>query len=184
MKGTLLPVWATLCLAASMQAIGQEEARMNLNVSYAKSSAFAYQEENNFFTSNVMLNVISPRAFRHFRRNYPAVSREQWSKNNGGFTVSFLDPDSTGFMIHYDAKGRYQNTLMYYQKKHIPLDIGSVVNYLYRDYAVFFVTGMNDGIRTIFDVALVNKKMVKTVEISGEGEVRMVNQYEDAVIAK
>ncbi|MDP4147789.1 MAG: hypothetical protein Q8927_06300 [Bacteroidota bacterium] len=175
MKWRLLPVSALLCLSTSMQTMGQEPGKLN---------AFAYQEGNNSFTSNVMLNEISPRAFRHFKRNYPMVIREQWAKSRAGFSVSFSDPDSTCFMIHYDAKGRYQNTLMYYRRMHMPIYIGRVVKYLYEDYDVSFVAGMNDGIRTTFDVALVKKKMVKTVEISGEGEVTMINQYENEVNAK
>src|SRR5258708_25654815 len=53
--------------------------------------SYKFGGERNNFHSNVPLNEINIHAFRHFRKRWPAVTRETWVKGEGGDMVSFKE---------------------------------------------------------------------------------------------
>lgn len=145
------------------------------NAQVPDNSIHYYKENDNTFTSNVFLNEISSRAYKHFLKNYSFASNEVWRKSAAGFLVTFTASDSTLYHVYYERSGRFQTAYTYYQRG-IPADIKESIKYNYKEYSVLSASGMNDGAKTIFDVSLIKDYMVRVVEITGR-EVRMINQY-------
>jgi len=165
-KKTGFPVCLGISLIISMQALGNG----------SKDSLYSYKENDNFFTSNVMLNEISTRAFRHFKRTYPSVSKEEWIKDSEGFSVIFTTNDSMYCRVHYGPAGRFLEEFSFYRQKNIPRNIKESIKNMYGDYSILFASSMNDGSEIIFNVTLVDKYTVRTVEVS-DGEVKTINEY-------
>jgi hypothetical protein len=61
--------------------------------------------------SNIRLNEISPRAYRHFQMNYPSVDRARWIRTTDGFVVVFMEGDSFNETF-YDSSGRFLYSVM------------------------------------------------------------------------
>jgi len=168
-----------LCLvipvAYSLQVSGQGEVAM-LNKNFSNFNHL-YEENGNNFTSNVFLNEISTRAYKHFGTHFPFAVNEVWKKTSAGYVVSFTTPDSTLYHVYYDLKGRFLDALSYYNNENIPADIKQSVDRLYKGYAILIGSAIDDGVKTIYNVSIVRDYAVKVVEFSGS-EVRTINQYQ------
>jgi hypothetical protein len=68
---------------------------------------------DNKIHSNVPVNEISPRAFRHFHKNFRAISDENWYKSDQGYLVSF-EVNSFRHQAWYHRDGSFMCSVKYY----------------------------------------------------------------------
>lgn len=129
-------------------------------------------EGRNNMTSNVPLNEINIRAFRHFQKRYPLVSGESWLKTDGGYVVSFME-NARRNQAHYDLKGGFLYTIQYYSGMDIPADAAVLIKKYYSAYSILVVTGITDGEKTFWLAKIVNPSSVKTVSIC-DGKIELV----------
>ncbi len=85
---TCLFSFLTCCLLL----ITADAATQSLTVVDHRFQPFSYRYpfSNGIFTSNVPLNEISPRAFRHFLKTFPQINDEKWTMTSQGIVASFV----------------------------------------------------------------------------------------------
>jgi hypothetical protein len=127
-------------------------------------------------TSNVPLNEINIRAFRHFRKRWPAVEAEVWLKEDRGYIVTFKE-DSLHCQAHFDERGGFLYSLRYYAGDHISNDLSGLIQRTFPGYGIDVVTEITDGMKTFYLVKIGNPSAVKTLSVS-EGKVEV---FEDLV---
>jgi hypothetical protein len=130
-------------------------------------SSYCYREADNFFSSNVMLNEINARAFRHFKKNYRSVSNEKWVKNADGISVCFLSGDSVIYHLYYNRAGRFLKVCTFYNEENMPPDLKRSIDRVFGNYSVLSAAGLNDGIKASINVVLARGQTVKVLRAWG-----------------
>jgi hypothetical protein len=125
--------------------------------------------------SNVPLNEIKVRAYRHFRKNFPAISDETWFKYDQGYLVSFVI-NSWRNQVHYDTRGFFLYSVKYYTGAAIDRETGSMIKKKFPDYQIDVVTEINNGEKTFYLVIIKNPAFVKTISIC-EGTVGIIKEF-------
>ncbi|MDP4256857.1 MAG: hypothetical protein Q8937_01380 [Bacteroidota bacterium] len=123
--------------------------------------------------SNVPMNEISPRAFRHFRRNFRAVADENWYKSEQGYLVSFMvGPFRQQAWYHPD--GSFMCSVKYYSGKELDEQTDRQVHRQFPGYQVKVVTEITDDChKNFYLVTIEDPATVKTLFIcDGTIEVR------------
>jgi hypothetical protein len=120
------------------------------------------------FDSNVPLNEISVKAFRHFQRLFPTgATSEYWFKSNEGYKVSFNLNDH-GLVAYFDKHGAFLCSMKYYTQKEIPRETGDLVKSKYPGYSIEMVTEVYDGQMTFLRVQIANASSLRILCIIGE----------------
>ena len=140
--------------------------------SFAVPASYNYGGENNEMTSNVPLNEINVHAYRHFLKNFPAISNEHWMKNDGGYIVSFTKNGQRS-QVHYNPRGAFLYTVTYYAGTSIARETGKQIERKYPDYRIGVVTEFSDGNRIFLMVKLENPSSIKTISIC-DGKMDLV----------
>lgn len=129
--------------------------------------------DGNPIISNVPLNEINIHAFRHFLKNFPRISGESWMKTDLGYIVSFAE-DGRRSQVRYDAKGSFLSVIKYYEGVSISPEIGVRIRKSYPDYRIGVVTEFADGQKTVMEIKIENPSSVKTLSISSNGRLELV----------
>jgi hypothetical protein len=166
----------------------------NGQAGYARAASYTYGGEvasepgnpsndpGNTLTSNVPLNEINTRAFRHFHRLFPsAVDGEHWFKSPDGYQVSFL-LDAQPHQAYFDRRGSYLYSLRYYGGKEIPRAAGDLIKLKYPGYEIGVVTEITDGEKTFFLVRIANSSFVRTLSVC-DGRIDMIEEMVNGGIA-
>jgi hypothetical protein len=141
-----------------------------------------FNGSGNGLTSNVPLNEINTRAFRHFHRLFPsATDGEHWFKSPDGYQVSFL-LDAQPHQAYFDRRGSYLYSLRYYGGKEIPRAAGDLIKIKYPDYEIGVVTEITDGEKTFFLVRIANPSFVRTLSVC-DGRIDMIEEMVNGGIA-
>jgi len=129
---------------------------------------------DNVLSSNVPLNEINIHAFRHFRRRFPAVSGETWTKVEGGYIVSFVEHSQRN-QARFDSHGAFLYSLKYYTGDDVAGDLSGLIKRRYPDYLIDVVTEITDGEKVFFLVKIENSSSVKTLSVT-EGKVEVYDE--------
>jgi hypothetical protein len=125
----------------------------------------------NTINSNVPLNEISIRAYRHFQKMYPRISGEYWLKTAEGYMVSFVQ-NSLRNRVHFDLRGNYLYSVKYYGEKDLQGYTGMDIKMKYPDYRIGVVTEITNGNKVFYLLKIENPSSVKTISvIDGKMEV-------------
>jgi hypothetical protein len=120
------------------------------------------------FDSNVPLNEISVKAFRHFQRLFPTgATGEYWFKSTEGYKVSF-NLNAHNLLAYFDKHGAFLCTMKYYTQKEIPRETGELVKSKYPGYGIDMVTEVFDGQTTFLRVQISNASSLRILCIYGE----------------
>jgi hypothetical protein len=120
------------------------------------------------FESNVPLNEISVKAFRHFQQLFPTgATSEYWFKSPEGYKVSF-NLNAHSLLAYFDKHGAFLCSMKYYTQKEIPRETGELVRSKYPDYTIDLVTEVFDGQSTFLRVQICNAASLKILCIFGE----------------
>jgi hypothetical protein len=128
----------------------------------------------NTLTSNVPLNEINIHAFRHFRKRFPAVLGETWTKVDKGYIVSFTEHAQRN-QARFDSHGGFLYSLKYYAGEDVPGDLSGLIKRRYPDYLIDVVTEISDGEKVFFLVKIENSSSVKTLSVT-EGRVEVFDE--------
>lgn len=144
-----------------------------------QSAYITYTYGNHLFTSNVSLNEINPRAFRHFEENYPGMKDARWTKNEKGFALSgSVAQKSTTYHVFYDKHGEFLYDLKFYQSPFIDPELKRLLTKFYPGYAVLNATVLKRNDRTTIGANLIRDRHQLVVEINNN-EAKVVNEFEN-----
>jgi hypothetical protein len=141
-----------------------------------QAPAYSYVVDDDSIYSNVPLNEISPRAFRHFRHDYGNITFEHWRKSEKELTVSFQTSDSSKYVISYSLKGRLQATNVFYYGDYAPFPVKYMLERWCEGCSVWYVSMQLEGHNATYDVGFIERNHVKIVEIE-HGEPRLMEEY-------
>jgi hypothetical protein len=120
------------------------------------------------FDSNVPLNEISVRAFRHFQQQFPAgATSEYWFKSSEGYKVSF-NLNGHGLVAYFDKHGAFLCSMKYYTQKEIPRETGELIKSKYPGYTIEMVTEVFDGQMTFLRVQIADTSSLRVLCILGD----------------
>ena len=139
---------------------------------FAVPASYKYGGDADAITSNVPLNEINIRAFKHFSKRFPTVSAEAWWKTEDGYTVSFVE-NARHNQAYYDRRGAFLYDIKYYAGTSIAPEAGARIKKKYPGYLIGVVTEITDGEKTILLVKIEDPSSVKTVSVC-EGKLELV----------
>jgi len=141
---------------------------------YTRTASYDQAREGNSITSNVPLNEINIRAFRHFHRRFPSISGESWAKAEDGYLVSFIG-NALRQQAHFDKRGGYLYSLKYYAGTACSADLTASIKKKYPDYRIGVVTEITDGEKTFHLVKIENSSSVKTLSVC-DGKIEICEE--------
>ena len=106
--------------------------------------AYHYDDNKNSITSNVPLNELSTKAYRHFEKNYAEVNKETWTKVSAGTVVTFIN-NSAFCKIFYNTKGDFVYSFKYYDQKNCSAELTKMIGHAYPGYTIISVVELFDG---------------------------------------
>ena len=140
---------------------------------FAIPASYPIGGENEGIISNVPLNEINVHAFRHFGKNFPQVSGENWLKTKLGYIVSFTE-NGRRSQVHYNLHGDFQFTIKYYDGSALSSELGSRIRKKYPDYRIGVVTEFTDGMKIAMEVKIENPSSVKTISVNSNGKLELI----------
>ncbi|HLY71485.1 MAG TPA: hypothetical protein VKR53_17240 [Puia sp.] len=140
-----------------------------------RAAEFRYTVAGNTLASNVPLNEISARAFRHFSRNYSFAVSEKWTKITNGIVVSFIR-NSKNYRIAYTKKGNFLFSLVYYQGSECSDELMSMIARTYPGFHIKNATELFDGNKLIFGLMISNGELNRSLEYR-DGRIRILEEY-------
>ena len=141
-----------------------------------QEAQFAYQTDGNSFTSNVYLNYLPTRAFRHFRKTYPDVRQERWMRTGSGYSAYFGAQDSATYHILYDRNGHFEKALIYYAQGKIPEALQESMKNACPDYTVLYTSEMDEGTKKTYEIMMTDDATVKVIDVTGQ-DITTVYEY-------
>lgn len=125
--------------------------------------------------SNVPINEINIRAFRHFHQRFPSVLGESWAKLPDGYIVSFME-NSFRHQAHFDQRGGFLCLVKYYEGKDLSRDLTVFLGRRFPDYSIGVVTEITDGEKTFYRIKIENASFVKTLSIC-DGQTEILEEW-------
>jgi hypothetical protein len=144
-----------------------------LGVTYAQDRAFQSSAfiggKNTLGRSEVKIS-----AMRNFKKQFPDVE-EKWSTKEDGFRARF-SKGGISYMIDYNHKGYWVNTIRVYDEKDLDREIRKMVKSNYIDYSIVKVIEVQIGKSLVHIVKLENESSLLTLHIAN-GEVSEMENY-------
>jgi hypothetical protein len=168
-------VWLfVICLASNPQKnIAQTTA---INKTENKIS-YEYAYAGNSFVSNVPLNEISSKAFKHFVKNYSAITNEKWIKIPDGIVAIFTN-DSVLNKIFYNRKGTFLYSYKYYDEKKCRVDLKKMVEQVYPQFHITCAIELFDGQNIVYGIKITNNEITRTLELNN-GEIKILDEFQN-----
>jgi hypothetical protein len=138
---------------------------------------YKYFFDDKGFVSNVPLNQINSKAFRHFMKNFAAVTEEKWIIMPTGIVVTFTY-DSVFCKIVYDKYGLFLYSYKYYEDNRCSSELKKMVLKIYPSYAIKNVVELFDGQKIAYGLKVSNDKITRTLELKN-GEMKLLNEFQN-----
>jgi hypothetical protein len=143
----------------------------------AQELVYTYVVSGDSLSSNVPLNEINPKAFRHFTQSYGYVSSQEWRKYSNGFSVSFRSHDSTVYRVFYSLHGAAGIVHVYYTAAGTPTGLIDTLDPEYKGCRVVYSAGLIDGQKEMFEVGLLVNNKIRIVQVR-EGYTKTIIEYD------
>lgn len=157
-------------------AIALTMATQSLGQSYKKHSLLIYskslEKAISFFEPEPLISV---RAIRDFKQNYPDAEGVKWYKEDEGFVVKFDKIDVSG-VVTYSRKGDWQYSIYYYGDKKLPSNLRTLIKRAYYDYAIAGIEEIHINEGVIFMVHIYDDISWKKIMIRNE-EMIVVEEF-------
>jgi hypothetical protein len=150
------------------------QAQLNSQHSFGLPASYHINGDGNLMTSNVPLNEINTHAFRHFRKHYPDVTGENWTKTEEGYIVSFTR-DALRNQVYFDQRGGYLYSVKYYGAGNIGKDLESLIKRSYPQYIIDVVTEITDREKLFYLVKIETSASVKTLSVA-DGKLEVIEE--------
>jgi hypothetical protein len=128
----------------------------------------------------VAVSSLSVRAIKDFQSRFTKVENESWGRTDkAGFFVSFTNE---GYKVraYYNRRGNWLASLKDCDESQLPFFIRDVVKRKYYDFAITFVNIVQVPEHIAYVVHLEDKKTLKLVRVSEDGEMDILNEYDKA----
>ena len=156
-----------IALTIATQSLGQTYRKHSLLI-YSKS----LEKAISFFEPEPLISV---RAIRDFKQNYPDAEGVKWYKEEDGFLVKFSKEDVSG-MVSYNHKGNWQYSISYYGDKKLPAKLRVIIKRSYYDYTIAGIEEIHVSEGIIFLVHLHDDFTWKKIMIRNE-EMTIVDEF-------
>ena len=108
-------------------------------------------------------------AVRDFSKNFKNATSVKWVKSENGSSVYFVS-DGVKMRSSYNAKGRKEYTLKYYDESKLPTEIRRLVRSTYYDYTIVIATEVVRNEHVSYLVKMENANEFLTVKVN-DGEL-------------
>jgi hypothetical protein len=142
----------------------------------AQLISYHFTADDAYVTTNVPLNEISARAFRHFIKSFGFVPKAVWRKVEQGYSVTWFAADSIRYEVHYTPRGMLSDTHVYYTSQNAPPEVRDQMNHLYPKYRVLYVNELEDDGHPLYEVGLADGALMLVVDVK-DMEVRAEQYY-------
>ena len=121
--------------------------------------------------------IASPndQAEKTFRKSFKNVLVKSWSQKEDGYRVRFSD-NSIQYMVDYDRKGRWTNTIKIYDEKNLSKEVANAVQTSFLGYAIVHAMEIQTSKVTVYLVKIENKENLKTIRVIN-GETEVIEEY-------
>jgi hypothetical protein len=121
---------------------------------------------------NLRLNEMSVNAVRHFKRNFPDITQETWTKNSSGYRASF---HTNKYLHHayYDAEGVFQYTVTYLDEQDIRTDLLKRIQKDFKGFSIDIITRIENDFKSVYLFTLKNQFSMKSVLVD-QGEIKII----------
>jgi hypothetical protein len=111
---------------------------------------------------------LNTNAVRDFSRNFKNVSNVKWTKSENGSSVYYQQEGVSG-RTTYDAKGKREYTIRYFDEFRLPSDVRSELKSTYQDYTIGLITEVTRKDRQYYVVNVENDAEILTVQVADDG---------------
>jgi hypothetical protein len=174
MKTTLLRLFVISLILCPLKNHGQTQ---SAKIENAPNNEYKYFFNENEFVSNVPLNQINTKAFRHFIKNFTSVNEEKWTILPKSIVVTF-NFDSVFCKIVYDKYGLFLYSYKYYEQNRCGNDLKKLMMKMFPNYAIKNVVELFDGQKLAYGLKISNDKTTKTLELKN-GEFKILNEFQN-----
>jgi len=129
--------------------------------------SFLFDYGKSTFSSNVPLNEINTRAFRYFRKRYPAVENEKWVWTDKGMSV-VMEDSASQTRIFFDDKGSFISSAKAYTEYGMGPVLKDELSKLFPDYKILSITEDFDGHKILYWITMSKDQSIKSVEVRSE----------------
>ena len=124
----------------------------------------------------VSASIIHARVMRDFVLRFDEVSYSRWIPDRRGSTMYF-EKDGFSNRAIYDAKGRWQYSLLFYDEARMPRDIRKAVKREYFDFTITSVEEIETVAGKAYFVHLEDRTMIKIVKVHEDGETEIAEEF-------
>ena len=117
---------------------------------------------------------ISMNVREHFRKQFPGISGELWSKTENGFVVAFQTEGKRNWAF-LDRKGNCTAQIHYYEEELLPKEVRGRIKSVYYDYSIGLVKEVSVGKDKVYMVTLEDKDSWKIIVV-GEEEINVYKE--------
>jgi hypothetical protein len=121
---------------------------------------------------------IKTSAIRNFRKQFPEVRGEAWSKTNYGYLVGFTT-NKVQTSVFLSQNGTCLGSIRSYTEKELPAEVRHQVKSTYYDFSIFTVAEVTSAGQTAYLITLEDKTSWKVIRIA-DGEMRIWKEYQKA----
>lgn len=146
------------------------------NSADGQTNAYHFSVAGDSLTSNVPMNEINPRAFRHFERDFGEVPATNWFKNDGGYYVTFTTSDSTHYYVYISRHGSPYKTVVYFSPASLPPDLKAIIFNLYAGCTILYAAELQYEQRSQYEVCLLENSREKIIDVY-DGEIRTTSEF-------
>src|SRR5687767_5117944 len=145
---------------------------------FSTVSTVSAQSSDIAFTSPVAgKRIASPnhQADKNFRKSFKNVLVKSWGQKEDGYRVRFNDRN-VQFMVDYDKKGRWTNTIKIYDENNLTKEIANMVQTTFLGYSIVQAMEIQTPKVTVYLVKIENKDSLKTIRVIN-GETDIFEEY-------
>ena len=150
-----------------------------------RAQDFQFVVSGDSLTSNVPMNEISPKAFRHFEQQFGVVAVTSWHKYLKGYMVTFPAADSSVYYVYMTRRGTPYRTVIVFTISGVPREVRAAMAAYDHGGSILFAGELLQGEKPLYEVGLEDASTVRIVDMR-DGEIQTVCEYKrgaDAVAA-
>lgn len=119
--------------------------------------------------------IISDEVKKNFIKEFRKIHNEKWFEKEDGYRARFED-DGIKYMVDFDKKGNWLNTIKNYDESHLDKRIGDAVKTAFLGYSIVHITEIKKGKVLTYLVKIENQKLLKTIRMI-DGEIDVYEAY-------
>lgn len=173
MKNPIVPlVIGSVLLLASISALAQPAVKkQDLNdVATLETDRIPSPVNNMAVFRNIPIKAV-----RSFKSSYRDVDNEMWYEVPDGYRARFTTDDVL-YMVTFNNKGKWQNTLRQYDETKLARDIRGMVKSVYYDYNIILIEEIEQSMKPLtYIIHMEDKVSFKNIRVC-DHEMEVINE--------